>query len=47
LSKVQPREINFLDEEELSKLLKAPLLTNDKDIVKYRDLSILYLLYGS
>lgn len=47
LSKLEPRQITFLDEEELDKLLTMPEKFEKNPLKKYRDLSILHVLYGS
>lgn len=47
LAKVPPREINFLTEEEIKKLIDAPLHYEKNELKKYRDLTILNILYWS
>ena len=47
LWKIPPREINFLTEEEINKLLEAPHLYEKNELKKYRDLSVLHILYWS
>jgi len=47
LSKLDPREINFLLEDEVKKILSMPEKFEKNELKKYRDLTILYILYGS
>ncbi len=47
LSKIEPRKITFLTEEELKKLLSMPEKFEKNELKKYRDLAILHVLYGS
>lgn len=47
LSKIPPRELNYLHEEEIEQILSAPL-ENTKNLLKSaRDSAILYMLYGT
>jgi len=47
LSKQDPRVVNFLTQEEVKKILSMPEKFEKNEIKKYRDLSILHILYGS
>ena len=47
LSKLDPRQVNFLNVEELELLLSMPEKFEKNDLKKYRDLTILHILYGS
>jgi len=47
LSKLDPREIVFLTQEEVDKILKMPEKFEKNSIKRARDLAILYTLYGS
>ncbi len=48
LAKTPPREVHYLDEEEIEKILNAPGKTATKNIEKQtRDIAILYMLYGT
>jgi site-specific recombinase XerD len=47
LAKTPPREINFLTQREIEKLLEAPHHFEKNELKKYRDLAILHILYGS
>ncbi|MDD3262931.1 MAG: tyrosine-type recombinase/integrase [Candidatus Absconditabacteria bacterium] len=48
LSKTPPREVNYLDEEEIEKILQAPGKLANKNIQQQtRDIAILYMLYGT
>ncbi len=47
LAKTPPREINFLSEEEIEKILNAPFKFEKNELKKYRDLTILHILYWS
>lgn len=47
LSKIPPREINFLTEDEVQKILDAPLIYENDDLRRKRDYAILYMLYST
>lgn len=47
LSKIEPRSVSFLSESEIKKIFEMPLKFEKDELKKYRDLSILYTLYGS
>lgn len=47
LPKISDREIDFLDQSELRKLLKAPLKYQTKPIISLRDKAILELLFST
>jgi len=48
LAKVSPREINYLDDDEIDKILEAPILKYGKNTLKVaRDEAILRFLYGT
>ena len=47
LAKTPPREVNFLEEEEINLILNAPNEREHKDLKRARDEAILYMLYGS
>lgn len=47
LSKTQPREINFLTEEEIQQILDAPLLYEKNELIKKRDYAVIYMLYST
>jgi len=48
LAKTPPREVSYLDEEEIEKILQAPGKLATKNIEKQtRDIAILYMLYGT
>lgn len=48
LAKTPPREVHYLDEEDIQKILKAPGKLPTKNIEKQtRDIAILYMLYGT
>jgi site-specific recombinase XerD len=48
LAKTPDREINYLDEEEIKKILEAPGKKSSKNIEKQtRDIAILHMLYGT
>lgn len=48
LAKTPPREVHYLDEEDIKKILKAPWKLPTKNIEKQtRDIAILYMLYGT
>lgn len=47
LAKVQSKGVNFLTEEEITKILDAPTIRNKKPLQKSRDEAILQFLYGT
>lgn len=47
LAKTPPRDVQYLDEEEVDKILAAPGLWNKKPLQRARDEAILYFLYGT
>ncbi len=47
LAKTPPREVQFLDEEEVQLILAAPGERERKDLKRARDEAILHILYGS
>ncbi len=47
LSKLPPREISYLTEEEIQKLLEAPKKIEKNEIIKLRNEAILHILYWS
>lgn len=47
LAKTPPREVNFLEEEEINLILNAPNEREHKNLKRARDEAILYMLYGS
>lgn len=48
LAKIRPREINYLEDVEIDKLLSAPAISKSKNLVKItRDEAILNFLYGT
>jgi len=47
LSKLDPRHIEFLEKEEVEKILSMPEKFERNELKKYRDLTILYILYWS
>ena len=47
LAKTPPREVSFLDEEEIAAILKAPEAENKNTVQQARDLAILHFLYGT
>lgn len=47
LAKTQERQVNFLEGDDLEKLLAAPLTTNEPEIIKLRDKAILELLFST
>jgi len=47
LAKLDPRQVNFLEEEEIKKILSMPEKFEKKELKKYRDLAVLHVLYGS
>ena len=47
LAKTPPREVSFLDEDEIVAILKAPEEENKNRVQQARDLAILHFLYGT
>ena len=47
LAKVQSKGVNFLDDEEIAKILYAPKRRNKKPLQQSRDEAILQFLYGT
>ena len=47
LSKLDPRQVTFLTQQEVEKILSMPEKFEKNELKKYRDLAILHLLYGS
>jgi integrase/recombinase XerD len=47
LSKLDPRVVSFLTKEEVEKILFMPEKFEKNELKKYRDLTILHILYGS
>ena len=47
LAKMPGREVNFLTQEEVQKILDAPYEYEKNDLIKKRDLAILNILYGT
>jgi len=47
LARQQTREVDFLDDDDLERLLKAPLQSESKKIIKLRDKAILELLFST
>lgn len=47
LAKIPPKELTYLSQEEIGKLFKFAENVDYKDIIKYRNIAILYILYGS
>lgn len=47
LAKQPEREVDFLENDDLERLLKAPQLTNQKEIIKLRDQAILEILFST
>lgn len=47
LAKTPPRDIQYLEEEEVNRILEAPATHNKKPLQKARDEAILYFLYGT
>jgi site-specific recombinase XerD len=45
LAKTPPRVVNYLSEEEIEKILKAPLQIEKKSLKTLRDEAILLILY--
>ncbi len=47
LAKIPPREVNYLDDKEIERILAAPLEYTKNAIKQARDLAILQFLYGT
>ena len=47
LGKVAPREVNFLEDEEIQRLLAKPAMYEKKPLKLARDEAILYTLFGT
>jgi len=47
LSKLDPRVVSFLSKEEVEKILSMPEKFEKNELKKYRDMTILHILYGS
>lgn len=47
LAKMPSREVNFLTQEEVQKILDAPYEYEKNDLIRKRDLAILNILYGT
>ncbi len=47
LAKTPPREVNYLDEEEITKILLAPSTCTKNNLKQARDFTILQFLYGT
>lgn len=47
LSKIPNREINYLLEDEVQKIMDAPLSVEKNDLKRKRDMAILWMLYGT
>ncbi len=47
LAKLPPKELTYLSQEEIEKLFELAKTVESKDIIKYRNIAILYTLYGS
>lgn len=47
LAKTGSREVHFLHEDEIDKILDAPKTYGKKNIIQARDLAILHFLYGT
>ena len=47
LSKIPNREINYLLEDEVEKIMQAPFLLKQNDLKRKRDSAILWMLYGT
>lgn len=46
LAKIRPREVNYLEDDEIEKILEAPTLSGKNNLIKIaRDEAILYFLY--
>jgi site-specific recombinase XerD len=47
LAKTPPREVNYLDDKEIGRILAAPLEYTKDDIQQARDFAVLQFLYGT
>jgi len=47
LAKQQPRQVEFLEKEELKKIIEAPQITKENELTKLRDVAILELLFST
>jgi len=47
LARQQPRQVDFLEKEELKKMIYAPNLIKESEITKLRDIAILELLFST
>lgn len=47
LAKQQPRQVEFLEKEELKKMIEAPSFTKENELTKMRDIAILELLFST
>ncbi len=47
LAKTPPRDPQYLEEDEIEKILHAPAIWNKNELQKARDETILYFLYGT
>jgi integrase/recombinase XerC len=47
LAKMPSREVNFLTQEEVQKILDAPFEYEKNDLIRKRDSAILNILYGT
>lgn len=47
LAKTPPREVNYLDDKEIGRILAAPLEYTKNEIQQARDFAILQFLYGT
>ncbi len=47
LAKQQPRQVEFLEKDELKKIIEAPDLTKENELTKLRDKAILELLFST
>jgi len=47
LAKTPPREVNYLDDKEIEKILAAPLEYTKNELKQARDVAILQFLYGT
>ncbi len=47
LAKTPPREVNYLDDKEIGRILAAPLEYTKNELQKMRDFAILQFLYGT
>lgn len=47
LAKTPPREVNYLDEKDIEKILAAPLEYAKDELKQARDFAILQFLYGT